>query len=130
MRAMLLSRIVSLDEVDTPLELVDLPVPEPKPGEVLIRVSACGVCHTELDEIEGRTAPLKMPVVPGRFIYSPTVTRTRARKSALEHLLKTFFDGSVEGAVATLLELQNSELSPEELTRLKAMIEDAQKEGR
>ena len=65
-----------------------------------------------------------------RFIYSPTVTRTRARKSALEHLLNTFFDGSVEGAVATLLELQNSELSPEELTRLKAMIEEAQKEGR
>ncbi len=65
-----------------------------------------------------------------RFIYSPTVTRNRARKSALEHLLKTFFDGSVEGAVATLLELQNSELGPEELTRLKAMIEEAQKEGR
>lgn len=65
-----------------------------------------------------------------RFIYAPTVTRNRARKSALEHLLNTFFDGSVEGAVATLLELQNSELGPEELTRLKAMIEDAQKEGR
>ncbi len=65
-----------------------------------------------------------------RFIYAPTVTRNRARKSALEHLLNTFFDGSVEGAVATLLELQNSELGPEELTRLKAMIEKAQKEGR
>ena len=74
MRAMLLSRIVSLDEVDAPLELVDLPVPEPKPGEVLIRVSACGVCHTELDEIEGRTAPLKMPVVLGHEVIGRVET--------------------------------------------------------
>ena len=57
MRAMLLNKIVSLDEVDTPLELADLPIPEPQRGEVQIRVAACGVCHTELDEIEGRTPP-------------------------------------------------------------------------
>jgi len=68
MRAMLLRQVVSLDEVDTPLELVDLPVPEPRPGEVLIRVSTCGVCHTELDEIEGRTAPLRMPVILGHEV--------------------------------------------------------------
>jgi propanol-preferring alcohol dehydrogenase len=58
---MILRRIVSFDEVDTPLELVDVPIPEPRPGELLVKVSACGVCHTELDEIEGRTAPPKLP---------------------------------------------------------------------
>ena len=68
MRAMVLARIVSLDDVDTPLELVELPAPEPAPGEVLIRVAACGVCHTELDEIEGRTAPPRLPVVPGHEV--------------------------------------------------------------
>lgn len=68
MRAMQITRIVSLDESKTPLEPADLPVPEPLPGEIQLRVSACGVCHTELDEIEGRTPPPKLPVVPGHQI--------------------------------------------------------------
>ncbi len=68
MRAMLLSDTVSLDEVDKPLRATRLPVPEPKAGEILIKVSACGVCHTELDEIEGRTAPPKLPVVLGHEV--------------------------------------------------------------
>ncbi len=68
MRAMLLKKIVSLDETDTPLTLEDLPMPEPKRGEVRVRVAACGVCHTELDEIEGRTAPPELPVVLGHEV--------------------------------------------------------------
>lgn len=68
MRAMILKRIVSLDETDVPLELVDLPEPESGAGEVRIHVAACGVCHTELDEIEGRTAPPELPVVPGHEV--------------------------------------------------------------
>jgi len=68
MKAMLLTKIVSLTDVSEPLELADLPVPQPTPGEVLIRVAACGVCHTELDEIEGRTAPPKLPVVLGHEV--------------------------------------------------------------
>jgi len=48
-----------------PLELVDLPVPQPKAKEILIKVLACGVCRTELDQIEGRIAPPKLPVIPG-----------------------------------------------------------------
>lgn len=65
---MTLSKIVALDRVDEPLALVKLPTPEPKPGEILVKVSACGVCHTELDEIEGRTPPPKLPIVPGHEI--------------------------------------------------------------
>ena len=69
MRAMLLRRIVSLREVEEPLDFVDdLPVPEPQHGELLVRITACGVCHTELDEIEGRTAPPALPIVPGHEV--------------------------------------------------------------
>ncbi len=68
MRAMLLNRIVSLDEVDAPLELAQLPVPKPGSGEVRVKITVCGVCHTELDEIEGRTAPPKLPVVLGHEV--------------------------------------------------------------
>jgi propanol-preferring alcohol dehydrogenase len=68
MKAMVLNRIVSLDEIEEPLSLVDIPEPEPGDGEVRIKVSACGVCHTELDEIEGRTAPPVLPIVPGHEV--------------------------------------------------------------
>ena len=67
MKAMVLKKIseVKVEGGAEPLELVDLPIPEPKPKEILIKVSACGVCRTELDQIEGRIAPPKLPVIPG-----------------------------------------------------------------
>lgn len=68
MRAMILPAIVRLEDEPAPLRLVDMPVPEPGPGEILLRVSACGVCHTELDEIEGRTPPPELPVVLGHEV--------------------------------------------------------------
>jgi len=68
MKAMVLERIRSLKENDVPLKLVDLPTPKPKEEEILLKVSACGVCHTELDEIEGRTPPPRFPVIPGHQI--------------------------------------------------------------
>lgn len=68
MRAMLLKRIACVDEQHELLELADIPRPEPSAGEILLRISACGVCHTELDEIEGRTPPPVLPVVPGHEV--------------------------------------------------------------
>lgn len=68
MKVMLLNRLVSLEENTTPLTLADIPLPEPKAGEVRVKVSACGVCHTELDEIEGRTAPPVLPIVLGHEV--------------------------------------------------------------
>jgi len=68
MKAMVIGRILSLEEGGLPLEAVDLPVPEPDAGEIRIKVLTCGVCHTELDEIEGRTAPRRLPVVPGHEV--------------------------------------------------------------
>jgi propanol-preferring alcohol dehydrogenase len=48
-----------------PLEPADLPIPRPGPYDILIKISACGVCHTELDQVEGRITPPKLPVIPG-----------------------------------------------------------------
>lgn len=68
MRAMVLKSICNLDDVTEPLSLETLPTPVPGPGQLLIEVSVCGVCHTELDEIEGRAAPPMLPVIPGHEV--------------------------------------------------------------
>ncbi len=68
MKAMLLNRIRRLDEDRQPLHMTDLDDPFPADDEILVRVSACGVCHTELDEIEGRTPPPRLPVVLGHQV--------------------------------------------------------------
>jgi propanol-preferring alcohol dehydrogenase len=75
MRAMLLRRISDLAREKDPLELADIPVPVPADNEVLLEVNACGVCHTELDEIEGRTPPPLFPVVPGHEVIGRVVER-------------------------------------------------------
>jgi propanol-preferring alcohol dehydrogenase len=62
---MLLNKLTDMQYDETPLVLADIPVPEPGPGEVQVEISTCAVCHTELDEIEGRTPPPRLPVVPG-----------------------------------------------------------------
>lgn len=70
---MVLNGICDLSENKKPLELVDLPDPVPGNKEILIKVSACGVCHTELDEIEGRTAPPHFPVVLGHQVIGRVI---------------------------------------------------------
>ena len=73
MRAMVLNATCSMDEVSAPLTLTELPKPTPGAGEILLKVAACGVCHTELDEIEGRTPPPALPVVPGHEVVGRVV---------------------------------------------------------
>ncbi|UCD38916.1 MAG: alcohol dehydrogenase catalytic domain-containing protein, partial [Fidelibacterota bacterium] len=65
MKAQVLKEISPVE--NRPLQLVNLPVPSPAAKEILVKVSACGVCHTELDEIEGRLQP-KLPVILGHEI--------------------------------------------------------------
>ena len=65
-----------------------------------------------------------------RYVYTPKVTRDKATRSALRHLVETFFDGSAERAVVTLLDSSGSSLSEEELKRIEQMIEKARKAGR
>ncbi|HXF86457.1 MAG TPA: zinc-dependent alcohol dehydrogenase family protein [Anaerolineales bacterium] len=68
MKAMLLQKIAPLAQNPTPLSLEEMPEPELGEGEILLRVTRCGVCHTELDEIEGRTPPPHLPVVLGHQV--------------------------------------------------------------
>ncbi len=68
MKAMLLREIASLQQNPTPLSLEEMAETKLNGGEILIRVTRCGVCHTELDEIEGRTPPPHLPVVLGHQV--------------------------------------------------------------
>ena len=65
-----------------------------------------------------------------RYVYIPTVTRDKARVSALDQLLATFFEGSAANVVATLIEKQKGNMTDDELDRLSSLIEQARKEGR
>lgn len=68
MKAMVLTGVSLFSDNPSPLVLSEAPEPVPGRGEILIRVHACGVCHTELDEIEGRTPPPNFPVIPGHQV--------------------------------------------------------------
>ena len=68
MRAMVLNALGPLMDNPAPLQLSHLPDPVPAKGELLIEVKTCGVCHTELDEIEGRTPPPRLPIVLGHQV--------------------------------------------------------------
>ncbi|EMI18557.1 zinc-binding alcohol dehydrogenase family protein [Rhodopirellula maiorica SM1] len=75
MKAMVLSQTAPLSEVPEPLRSVELATPKPAESELLIRVAACGVCHTELDEIEGRLRPPHLPIVLGHEVVGCVVER-------------------------------------------------------
>jgi BlaI family penicillinase repressor len=64
-----------------------------------------------------------------RYVYLPTVARGNAQRSAMRHLLQTFFDGSAEQAISALLDDSSARLSPAELDRLARMIDTARKSG-
>ena len=68
MKAMILNKICDLKKNRKPLEMIDIPIPKPKGNEILIKVSRCGVCHTELDEIEGRVPPPDFPIILGHEV--------------------------------------------------------------
>ncbi len=65
-----------------------------------------------------------------RYVFSPTVSRDRARRSVLSQVVRTFFDGSVEQAVAALIDMPHARLSQDDLARLSRLIDKARKEGR
>ncbi len=65
-----------------------------------------------------------------RYVYRPAVEPEQARRSAMSHLVRTFFNGSAEQAVVTLLQMSDTELSANEIERLAAEVDRARKEGR
>lgn len=77
MKAMLINSITSFFETKEPLLLEEIPTPVPLEDEILIRIHACGVCHTEIDEIEGRATPSIMPVIPGHQVVGSVVEKGR-----------------------------------------------------
>ena len=66
MRAMVLKDFAPIEQ--NPLELADLPVPDPGPEEILIRVNVCGVCHTDLHTVEGELPDARLPIIPGHQV--------------------------------------------------------------
>ncbi|MBV9879209.1 MAG: BlaI/MecI/CopY family transcriptional regulator [Gemmatirosa sp.] len=64
-----------------------------------------------------------------RYVFAPVVARDTARRSAVHHLLRTFFDGSVEQAMSALLDASDRKLSGDEVDRLAALIEQRKREG-
>ncbi len=68
MKAMILKSLTSMEANDKPLVLTNMPDPVPEENEVLIKIITCGVCHTELDEIEGRTPPPELPMILGHQV--------------------------------------------------------------
>lgn len=74
MKAMLLQELAPFKENPSPLSLTEVPEPVPNQDQVLIKISACGVCHTELDEIEGRTAPPELPIILGHQVVGTVET--------------------------------------------------------
>jgi predicted transcriptional regulator len=65
-----------------------------------------------------------------RYVYTPRLPKDKARKNALSHLVRTFFDGSTESVVATLLDISEENLSEDDFRRLTELIEKARTEGR
>ena len=65
-----------------------------------------------------------------RYVYRPSLEPERARKAALSHLVETFFDGSAEEAMVTLLSMSDAALPADELERIRGRIRDARRQGR
>lgn len=76
MKAMILNKQSPIEE--KPLEPVDLPIPTPDDNQILVKVSVCGACHTDLDEVEGRLKPTKSPIVPGHQVVGKVTDKGKA----------------------------------------------------
>ena len=83
MRAMRIRRLGTISSGYLPLEADRIPIPEPADADLLIRVHTCGVCHTEIDEIEGRTPPASLPMTPGHQVVGSVVGQGPACKLGL-----------------------------------------------
>ncbi|MGC9065277.1 MAG: zinc-dependent alcohol dehydrogenase family protein [Candidatus Ratteibacteria bacterium] len=72
MKAMVIEKVVDVLQ-EEPLKFVDMPVPSPEEGQLLIKINACGVCRTDMDEMEGRSLPSFFPIIPGHQVVGRIV---------------------------------------------------------
>ena len=104
MKALLLNKICNLNENNSPLQLKDIPAPVPLENEILIKVHTCGVCHTELDEIEGRTPPPVFPIVLGHRVVGKVIEKgNRANKFKIDNRVGVGWKFSSCGSAAIAL---------------------------
>jgi predicted transcriptional regulator len=87
-------------------------------------------CVRSLLRILERKGHVKHKKQGARYMYVPAQSRDKARRSALEHVVKTFFDGSTEHAVAALLDISGVDVSGDGLDRIAHMVQEAQKNGK
>ena len=80
MKAMVLDNLCNFNDNPTPLRLIELPDPVPTGEQILVEVAVCGVCHTELDIIEGRTPPPRLPLIPGHQVIGRVEARGEEAK--------------------------------------------------
>ncbi len=76
MKAMLLKTTAPVEQ--RPLAMGELPIPVPSDEQILVKVSVCGVCHTDLDEIEGRLTPSQLPIVLGHQVVGTVAAKGKA----------------------------------------------------
>ncbi len=76
MRAMVLTKVSPIE--DKPLEAFDLPIPAPSDNQILVKTLVCGACHTDLDEIEGRLKPTKLPITLGHQVVGTVADKGKA----------------------------------------------------
>ena len=107
MKAMILKGVSSFSENSAPLVPTELPEPVAGEGEILIAVCACGVCHTELDEIEGRTPPPAFPVILGHQVVGQVAARGNKAERPAAPGTRTSVNGSAP-RVATPQEAMRS----------------------
>lgn len=104
MRAMRIHSLGALDGSWLPLRAERLKTPTPGPSEILVRVHACGVCHTEIDEIEGRTPPSCLPMTPGHQVVGTVVDEgPGCRRQLLQRRVGVAWIHSACGACAWCL---------------------------
>lgn len=80
MKAWVLNRVSDMSADKHPLELMEMPSPALKSDHIMIQVSTCGICHTELDEIEGRMPPPELPIIPGHQVVGRVVDKGKKTK--------------------------------------------------
>ena len=115
MRAMVLEQLGSLLENPRPLIARDVPTPNPIAGHVLIRIATCGVCHTELDEIEGRLPPSALPRIPGHQVIGRIVNLNGDRVMVNTDLFDPNQQTPVDRNKVKAIELSKTSLMPEGL---------------
>ena len=125
MKAMQLTKIGPIE--NGCLELVDIPVPQPKDNEILVKVSVCGACHTDLDEAEGRLEVPRLPVVPGHQVVGTVAEKGKEAQRGLVigyhklYMTKEEKEGFMKEISELLMKYETEDLNKETYTMIQTI---------